>query len=182
MENLKSILFSIIIIGVIGGLGYWAFSSIESGSEHSYNEEIQKLKDTNRVLEEEIFSLKEEIRVLNLTKEEDEIKEEIKVENPKTEEPKTEITNYKYQDMISSIQGLVDRKVNLKLGSKGVDVGVVQKFLNIYNGTSKRIDNDFGAGTVTLVKDFQKDIGLTADGEVGSTTLNKMINWLKNQK
>ncbi|HCY26573.1 TPA: hypothetical protein DIC38_02755 [Candidatus Nomurabacteria bacterium] len=84
--------------------------------------------------------------------------------------------------MISSIQGLVDRKVNLKLGSKGVDVGVVQKFLNIYNGTSKRIDNDFGAGTVTLVKDFQKDIGLTADGEVGSTTLNKMINWLKNQK
>jgi peptidoglycan hydrolase-like protein with peptidoglycan-binding domain len=61
-------------------------------------------------------------------------------------------------------------------------VGVVQKFLNIYNSTSKRVDNDFGAGTVTLVKNFQKDIGMTADGEVGPTTLSKMITWLKNQK
>ncbi len=181
MDNLKSILFSIIIIIIIGGLGYWAFTSMESGSEHSYNAEIRELKDKNRLLEEEIISLKEEIRVLSLNKEDDTPKEEIK-EEVKTENPKEEVVTYKYQDTINSLQGLVNKNVNLKLGSKGPDVGIVQKFLNIYNSTSKRIDNDFGAGTVTLVKDFQKDTGLGADGEVGPTTLNKMINWLKNQK
>jgi peptidoglycan hydrolase-like protein with peptidoglycan-binding domain len=57
----------------------------------------------------------------------------------------------------------------------------VQKFLNIYNNTSKKVDNDFGASTVKLVTAFQKDSGLTANGQVNTDTLNKMIDWIKKQ-
>ena len=69
----------------------------------------------------------------------------------------------------------------MKLKSKGTRVGTVQEFLNIYNNTSKKVDNDYGAGTKTDVVNFQKKEGLTADGEAGPTTFVKMIDWLKKQ-
>jgi len=41
------------------------------------------------------------------------------------------------------------------------------------------VDNDYGASTVTAIKNFQKAQGLTADGAAGYTTYKKMISWLK---
>ena len=69
----------------------------------------------------------------------------------------------------------------MKVGSKGTRVGTVQNFLNLYNKTSKRVDNDYGKTTKTDVIAFQKAVGLTQDGETGPTTYKKMIEWLKKQ-
>lgn len=56
----------------------------------------------------------------------------------------------------------------LKLGSKGPEVGALQKKLGI------PVDNDFGAGTDAAVKAFQTKNGLTADGIVGPGTAAKL--------
>lgn len=52
----------------------------------------------------------------------------------------------------------------LKKGSKGEEVKVLQKALNI------TVDGDFGTKTETAVKKFQKSKGLVADGIVGKKT------------
>ncbi|MDE2031162.1 MAG: peptidoglycan-binding protein [Patescibacteria group bacterium] len=69
----------------------------------------------------------------------------------------------------------------MKLKSTGSRVGTVQNFLNIYNNTSSKVDNDYGASTQKAVMAFQKDQGLSADGQAGSSTFAKMISWLKKQ-
>ncbi|MCE9548824.1 peptidoglycan-binding protein [Candidatus Nomurabacteria bacterium] len=69
----------------------------------------------------------------------------------------------------------------MKEKSRGTRVGTVQTFLNIYNGTTKKVDNDYGAGTKADVIKFQKAVGLTADGEAGPSTFAKMIDWLETQ-
>lgn len=56
----------------------------------------------------------------------------------------------------------------LKLGSKGPEVGALQKKLGI------PVDNDFGANTEAAVKTFQTKNGLTADGIVGPGTVAKL--------
>ena len=81
---------------------------------------------------------------------------------------------------INTIQKLIDNKVYLKLKSQGTQVGTIQKFLNLYNKTSNKVDNDYGASTETTVKAYQKAVGITADGETGPSTYSKMIVWLKN--
>ena len=69
----------------------------------------------------------------------------------------------------------------MKLKSTGTRVGTVQNFLNLYNKTSNKIDNDYGASTVASVALFQKAQGLTSDGQAGASTFNKMISWLEKQ-
>ena len=65
---------------------------------------------------------------------------------------------------------------SLKLGSQGEDVRTVQrklKELGFYKGS---VDGDFGEGTETAVKAFQKQYGLTVDGKVGPNTLAKLVS------
>ena len=170
MENLKFIVYSIVILAVIGLIGYWSFFTMQSGSEHVASEKIKQLQEENENLKNEVEDLTKELAVL-----------QPKIEEPPvTEETKQPIV-YKYQDLINELQKLVDDNVFMKLKSYGTRVGTVQKFLNIYNNTSVKVDNDYGPGTVTRVKAFQKMEGLTADGEAGSTTFKKMIEWLKKQ-
>ncbi|MBI2630677.1 peptidoglycan-binding protein [Candidatus Nomurabacteria bacterium] len=69
----------------------------------------------------------------------------------------------------------------MKVGSKGTRVGTIQKFLNLYNKTSKPVDNDYGPGLKADVTAYQKAAGTTADGETGPATYKKMIEWLKKQ-
>jgi hypothetical protein len=59
----------------------------------------------------------------------------------------------------------------LKAGSKGPNVGTVQKRLNERGYTPKlAVDNDFGPATVRNVKAFQKFAHLVQDGKIGSAT------------
>jgi len=189
MENLKFVVFSIVIIFLLGLGGYWAFSTIESGSSHVDKQELKRLKTQNEDLTKQVAQLKNEISLLD-TEDKKEVDTETVPEvipatvthttTTSTTTPSTTST-LKYQSLINDLQKLVDSNTSLKKGSKGVAVGYVQKFLNIYNGTSNRIDNDFGVTMDAAVKKFQKAQGLTADGEVGPGTLKKMISCLKSK-
>jgi murein L,D-transpeptidase YcbB/YkuD len=187
MENFKFILSSIIVGALLCGAGYWAFSTIESGSTHVDIQKQKELEQKNKDLEKEIVGLKKEISLFKADKEQALIEEEQKakeilaVNTPVVTTPvPTKVTVLKNQTIINELQKLVDNKVYLKLKSQGPSVGTVQKFLNLYNKTSNHVDNDYGSSTVTAVKNFQKAQGLTADGELGPNTYKKMIIWLKN--
>lgn len=184
MEKLKSILVSLIVFGIFSVAVYWAFSSIESGSSHIDGEYQKELEDENESLKKEVSELKKQIDSFSKTKEVNtpvESKPEVSAvtETPKVETTKTPVL--KYQSLIDELQKIYNDKVIMEKGAKGTRVGSVQKFLNIYNKTSNRIDNDFGVSMVSAVTKFQKDTGITADGGVGPSTILKMIDWLKKQ-
>lgn len=169
MEKLKFILFSIITLSLVGILGYWSVSTLQSGTEHVTDQKIKQLERENEDLKNEAKKLTDDLNALQ----------------PKSEEPapivspSSEPVVYKYQDLIDELQKLVDGNVSLKQKSRGANVGTVQKFLNIYNNASNKVDNDYGVDTLNKVSAFQKDSGLSADGQAGSGTFNKMIDWLK---
>jgi len=186
MENFKFMLLSFLILVLLGGGAYWAFSTIESGSSHVDNQRQKDLEDKNEELTKEVAELKKQIGILQADKEvqnqKDQTVTEIKEPEPIVNQTVTippKITVSKYQSQINDLQKLIDGNIYLKLKSQGPAVGTIQKFLNIYNKTSNKVDNDYGATTVTAVKNFQKAQGLTADGETGSNTYKKMIAWLK---
>jgi peptidoglycan hydrolase-like protein with peptidoglycan-binding domain len=57
----------------------------------------------------------------------------------------------------------------LQKGSKGTQVRLLQQRLKD-RGWKISVDGDFGSGTESIVKSFQKDKGLTVDGKVGPNT------------
>jgi hypothetical protein len=61
----------------------------------------------------------------------------------------------------------------LKQGSKGNQVGYLQKFLNWYGNYSLAVDNSFGSKTLAALKDFQLKEGLTVDGSYGPKSYAK---------
>jgi sugar-specific transcriptional regulator TrmB len=174
MENFKFILISIIIIAGMGLLGYWAVRTLPTGDVYVSEQKQQILEEKNRELAEEINKLKRDLEALQP-------KEEERPEVVTTTPTKPTTVTYKHQSLINDLQKLVTDKVFMKVGSQGTRVGTVQTFLNIYNNTSKRVDNDFGAGTKTDLIVFQKAEKITADGEAGPATFQKMIDWLKKQ-
>lgn len=177
MGNFKFILGSVVVLVVVAFVGYWAFFTIESGDTHADKQKQKQLEDRNKELEEIVVKLESEIATL---KSEQEIPAEITpVEKPPAPPPTA--TSSKYQNLINELQKLVDDNVYMKEKSQGTRVGTVQNFLNIYNKTSKKIDNDYGKGTKLDVANFQKAEGLTPDGEAGPSTFKKMIEWLKKQ-
>ena len=185
MEKIKFGLFSIVVLGTLGLVWYWSVSTIESGSEHAMRARVDQLEQENQLLTKQVKDLS--VKLTTLKPEETEVKtteDPAKVVVKEAEKPAattttTSTTTDKDQSLINELQKLVDDKINMKQGSAGVRVGTVQKFLNRYNNTSNKIDNDYGAGTVKLVTAFQKAEGLSADGEAGATTFSKMIAWLK---
>ncbi len=174
MEKLKFALFSVVTLGLLGIFGYWAVASIQSGTEHAKEQKIEALEKENTELKKEAEKLESGLGTAQARL------AELEKPAPVEEKPSTP-TTYKYQTLIDELQKLVDGKVFLKEKSIGAKVGTVQKFLNIYNSTSLKIDNSYGAGTSKEVEDFQRDMGLTADGDAGPTTFTKMIEWLKKQ-
>lgn len=63
---------------------------------------------------------------------------------------------------------------NLKSGSKGQQVKYLQEKLNKIAGCNLGVDGSYESATRTCVINFQKQMGLTADGVVGTTTCNKL--------
>jgi len=183
MENFRFILISIIVLVLLAFAGYWSFSTIESGSDHRDNQKLQDLTEENENLKDQISDREDEIISLQskIEKLGQDIQGQEKLTETEVKSPETIVITSKYQSLINDLQQLVNGNVYLKKGSKGVQVGVVQKFLNVYNGTANKIDNDFGSNMETAIKKFQKDQGLTSDGEIGSNTFRKMIDWLKKQ-
>jgi len=177
MEKLKFALFSVVVLTLLGLLGYWAVFTLQSGSESKTSQKVQQLQKDNQDLNAEVKDLTDQLSVLQ-SKLDNSVPSAPKVSTPSVATP---ATVYKYQNLINDLQKLIDGNVFLKLKSIGPNVGTVQKFLNIYNNTSSKVDNDYGANMVKVVGAFQKDQKLTADGQAGSSTFSKMIDWLKKQ-
>lgn len=183
MEKLKFILLSIVVLAVLGLLGYWSFSTIQSGSEFSSSQKIKQLQNENESLKKEVEILNKELDILKPKIDESAPSVEGDIVPPTTEQnPPPKPIVYKYQSLINELQKLVDDNIFMKLKSVGTRVGTLQNFLNIYNKTSNKVDNDYGVTMQKAVIAFQKDQGLSADGEAGPSTFNKMIDWLKKQK
>lgn len=183
MENLKFIFGSLIGIGILVLLGYWAVNSLESGKIHVDKQVQKELREENERLLKEVEDLKNELRQYEDIGTEIPAGPGAPVVTPTTPEPTPPITStpLKHQELINQLQDLIDDKIMMKEKSRGTRVGTVQNFLNIYNGTTKKVDNDYGKTTKADVTAFQKAVGLTADGEAGPSTFQKMIDWLKSQ-
>ena len=191
MENFKFALSTIFIIALLCLSGYWAFTTMESGSTHVDNQKQKSLIDKNTELEKQVADLTRQVSLLQEAKDEQDLKNQAvaDVQTPESAVtptstktptiPTTKTPTLKYQSLINDLQKLVDGNIYLKLKSQGPAVGTLQKFFNVYSNTSSKIDNDYGASTVTAVKNFQKAQGLTADGAAGPMAYKKMINWLK---
>ena len=175
MNNFKSILLLIIILIVVATVGYWAFATIEPGNVNVEKQKRAELEETNGTLKEEIEQLTKEVQSF---KEKEVAREELEKEQPATVAPAPSL---KYQSLINNLQKLIDDNISMKEKSTGSRVGAVQTFLNLYNKTNKRVDNDYGASTKKDVASFQKAVEMTADGEAGPNTFRKMIEWLKKQ-
>jgi murein L,D-transpeptidase YcbB/YkuD len=194
MEKLKFALFSVVVLVLLGILGYWAVMTIQSGSQFASTQKIQQLLKDNEDLTKQVANLTDQ---LNTAQSQIQSATPVAPNPPASSAdgaqtssgsaaPATSKTNsapaaYKYQSLINQLQSLVAKNVFLKLKSTGTSVGVVQNFLNIYNGTSNKIDNDYGTSTASAISAFQKDEGLSVDGQAGSSTFTKMIAWLKKQ-
>lgn len=173
LENLKSYLIIILILGVLGFGGFWAVDSLTNTDSRDYVD--TNSRDVSPIIVNDPTgfspggsSVVEETKPV--------------VEKPTTTTaPKPTVDSGVFGDLKSALQKLIDDNVLMKKGSRGTRVGTVQEFLNIYNGTDSKIDNDFGATTESQVKTFQKAEGLSADGQTGSGTYKKMIEWLDKQ-
>lgn len=172
MENFKFILISIIVIAGMSVLGYWAFRTIELGDTHVSKERQAELETQNQKLKEEVAKLKSDLAALQPP-----------AETAPTITPvnKPVETLSKYQDLIDALQKMITQKIIVKQKSINANVGTIQTVLNLYNNTSKKVDNEFGPGTKTDVMNFQKAEGLPVTGEAGSMTFQKMIDWLNKQ-
>lgn len=67
----------------------------------------------------------------------------------------------------------------ISVGCEGKNVKRLQSFLNWAGFSCGTADGDFGMKTLSAVKAFQKKVGITADGIVGSGTIAKMKAYRK---
>jgi murein L,D-transpeptidase YcbB/YkuD len=151
----------------LGAVGHWAFSSLDFGKAREVVvEDVQNLEEAAQDINDITDSL------ADLTQEiEDNAVPAEEVQTP-TETPNP------HEDLIADLEELISDEVYMKSGSSGTRVGTVQKFLNVFNNTSGGVDNDFGPGTESKVRAFQREVGITADGQPGPATYQKMIDWL----
>lgn len=174
METFKANFIIFLFILIIGALGYWAVKDIKSSTDSFVAQNIKE-DDVRPVVTSD---LEEDEPIVENTPEVTEEVETVKEDELKVESPNTEQTDPD-SALISDLQDLIDDKVLMKKGSKGTRVGTVQKFLIRY-GISMKVDNDYGDTTVNAVKKFQTEQKISADGQTGEGTYQKMIDWLKN--
>ncbi len=180
LEKLKLFLSTIILLSIVIALGYWGVTTMQSGSEHINKQKIIELEKENKRLSGELVVLEKALKEFE--------KDKVVVAEEPTPAPvitppatTSTITTYKHQTLIKELEKLITDNVLIKVGSRGTRVGTVQNFLNLYHKTSHKVDNDFGNTSKTQLINFQKAVGVSADGEAGKTTFEKMIAWLKAQ-
>ena len=64
MENLKYILISLIILVLLGLIGYWAIFTIKPGNILMEKQRVDELSARNQELEQEIKDLKSQLAIL----------------------------------------------------------------------------------------------------------------------
>jgi outer membrane murein-binding lipoprotein Lpp len=184
MEKLKMILFSVVVLALVGLAGYWSVTTMQSGSDFAANKKIEQLQKENKDLTKQVADLTAKLDVSQAQLDSAIVAAQdsaTKANQVASVVAPIKSTTYKNQALIDKLQKLITNKVSLLLKSSGANVGVVQNFLNVYNNTSNKIDNDYGVTTQKAVTAFQKDQGLTANGQADSKTFTQMESWLKKQ-
>ncbi len=155
---MKSISFTIITLLVIGGLGAGGYFAVKS------------LKDPSSYIPVTTTRIGDLHRI--------ETEPQSTVVEPTTPAPVVVVADPVENDLKTNIQGLIDKKITLKVGSKGPNVGYIQEFMNNYFKKKLKVDNDFGKTLEANIKAFQKATGVSQTGQIGPTTLGKMVDWL----
>lgn len=181
MENFKFTIVSCVIVLVVVAVGFLAYMALEKGDESGLKQQVRDLKEQVADQQEQIIERDRQIAQLSTDLEGVQAAPVAPVETPDEDEEDNNDsgTTSKYASLIAELESLKSKGVVLEPGDSGAAVGTIQKFLNIYNGTSGGIDNDFGPGTRKKVEAFQAKEKMTVDGGVGAGTLSKMISWLK---
>ncbi len=172
METFKAYLLIVGFVGVLGFGGYWAATSLNEPVRLAETEDIQVVAQTPVTIVTDTTNSETPVASTDTP---------TQTTEPTSPDTNTSTTNGQHSDLIARLQKLITDNVLMKEGSRGTRVGTVQEFLNVYNKTSGGLDNDYGAGTKTKVAAFQKAQGLTADGQAGPATYQKMIDWLNKQ-
>lgn len=87
------------------------------------------------------------------------------------------ITDYyfnRYQYILRLKEGYSGKMATIKKGDICVEVGLLQLFLNKYQGTKLIVDCDMGVKTTEALKNFQIKYGLEVDGIAGIETWTKI--------
>lgn len=82
-------------------------------------------------------------------------------------------SRYKSFPRVHRFNSSVNKEMVIIFGEVNDRVKLLQKFLNWYGDYKLAEDGIFFEGTLAAVKDFQKKMGLTADGKFGSKSLAK---------
>jgi murein L,D-transpeptidase YcbB/YkuD len=183
MERITHTALWVLILAIIGVGGYFAYTQLNHDFVYE-NDTIAMNDDTE--LELNFDPVEDAIADVETTDEDSATSTEDEPAVGAPGGPAETVTpdsnaNPEYDELIGRIERLIEDEVFMKVGSRGTRVGTVQEFLNIYNGTDSRIDNDYGNGTKDKVQKFQSAEGLGADGQAGPNTYNAMIDWLKEQ-
>lgn len=181
MRKFKSALILLIVLVALAIVGYWAFATLEPGSLSAEKQKEAELSKQNQELQDQVSSLQDQLAALQSENQPASGAPSAEQPAPSPSQSQTPSTTYKYQDLIGQLQKLISDNIVMKEKSQGTRVGTVQKFLQVYGNSSLKADNDYGKSTVTAVSAFQKAQGLTADGNAGPGTFQKMIDWLKQQ-
>lgn len=188
---MKAFMYSlpwIIVVAILGFLAYWGFFHLDNAKTLVYDREGWKSETVKLPVDNTPISNPDAISTtpaVPSSMPDSPVTTTNTPITPVTTTTATQTTTQstagatKNQDLIAALQKLADSKILMKKKAQGPSVGTIQKFLNVYKGTNTRIDNDYGDSSITLVKEFQKSVGLPGDGQVGTTTLLKMIDWLK---
>ena len=80
--------------------------------------------------------------------------------------------------LATNIAVLAKKGTTVKLGAKGVSVGYIEQFMNLYFQKNMKIDNVFGKSLQGNIITFQKQNKLPQTGSVGTATWQMMGMWL----
>lgn len=184
MDIFKSFLFYFIVLVIIAGAGYWAFTSIDTGKEFAREKAAQLAYEAQleeaRLEEEaaralaELEALEEELALL-----EEAAEGTVPSSLSDGGDGGTVPTTPEEEKLKADLEDLLDRGVILEPGDSGTLVLRIQKFLNFYSeDLNLTEDQDFGPSTRKAVEHFQEENNLFVDGGIGPKTIKKMIEVL----
>jgi murein L,D-transpeptidase YcbB/YkuD len=167
MNEFKFQLSTIVLVALLAFGAYWAFTNLDTGVRYQRDDIV--ISDPETDSEEEVVLQND-----NTT--------DVVVEQEQTDVPDptpAPSLSEEQQTLLAELEDLIVDDIYMREGSRGTRVGTVQNFLNLYLDTESSVDNQYGPGTRSRVRQFQEQEGLTADGLAGPSTYGAMIDVLE---
>ena len=176
MNEFKFQITTFLLVAILAFGGYWAFTSLDRGVTYQKSDTIAQLTNNDQ-------ELPDEEPVVTIIDEADTDTQEPQGESDTDAEADTEASqepelSAELQSLNGRLENLIRDDIFMRDGSRGTRVGTVQEFLNLYLDTQSTVDNQYGPGTISRVRQFQEDQGLSADGLAGPATYEAMIDVL----